>query len=126
MAAKKKAKKVAPKKKSAPKPKKKAATKAKPKQKSLTPVPDSKEAALAWFGNLANRITAASAIELQLLVGEARTYDLVGLGEVLQDDQQVLELNRAANLLIEAALESLGNTPEAFQLQVLRDILNDS
>ncbi|MBL8909317.1 MAG: hypothetical protein JNM17_01320 [Archangium sp.] len=90
-------------------------------------VPDSKESALAWFGNLANRVTSANAIELQQLVSEARTYDLVGLGEVLQNDEQVLELNKAANTLIEAALETVGpGSPEGFQLQVLRDIINDS
>lgn len=101
----------------------------KPAKKTPTvmPVPDSKEAALAWFANLANRVTSASAIELQRLVSEARTYDLVGLGEVLQNDEQVLELNRAANTLIEAALEAVGSaSPEGFQLLVLRDIINDS
>ena len=60
-------------------------------------------------------------------MSEARTYDLVGLGEVLQNDEQVLELNRAANTLIEAALEAVGSaSPEGFQLLVLRDIINDS
>lgn len=94
---------------------------------SPMPVPDSKEAALAWFANLANRVTSANAIELQKLVSEARTYDLVGLGEVLQNDEQVLELNHAANTLIEAALDAVGpGSPEGFQLQVLRDIINDS
>lgn len=98
-----------------------------PVKTSPMPVPDSKEAALAWFGNLSNRVLSASALELQQLVSEARTYDLVGLGEVLQNDEQVLELNRAANTLIEAALEAVGSSsPEGFQLLVLRDIINDS
>lgn len=96
-------------------------------QKHLLPVPDSREAALAWFGNLSNRIAEASVAELRALIAEARTYDLVGLGEVLGDDAQVLALNRAANELIEAALDTFGAaSPEGFQLQVLRDILNDS
>ena len=95
--------------------------------KHLLPVPDSREAALAWFGNLSNRIADAGVPELQVLVTEARTYDLVGLGEVLGDDQQVIELNRAANELIEAGLDTFGaSSPQGFQLQILRDILNDS
>jgi hypothetical protein len=97
------------------------------KQKHLMPVPDSRETALAWFGNLSDRIASAGVAELQALVAEARTYDLVGLGEVLGDDAQVLSLNRAANELIQAALDSFGPaTAQGFQLQVLRDILNDS
>ncbi|MGV3621398.1 MAG: hypothetical protein ACO1OB_11310 [Archangium sp.] len=95
--------------------------------KHLLPVPDSREAALAWFANLSNRIADAGVPELQVLVTEARTYDLVGLGEVLGDDQQVIELNRAANELIEAGLDTFGaSSPQGFQLQILRDILNDS
>ncbi len=95
--------------------------------KHLLPVPDSREAALAWFGNLSNRIADASVPELQQLITEARTYDLVGLAEVLGDDQQVIELNRAANELIEAGLDTFGaSSPQGFQLQILRDIINDS
>lgn len=129
MAARKKTKAKSKSKKPARKPvKKPAKTAARPRATpTVMPVPDSKEAALAWFANLANRVTSASAIELQRLVSEARTYDLVGLGEVLQNDEQVLELNRAANTLIEAALEAVGSaSPEGFQLLVLRDIINDS
>ncbi len=95
--------------------------------KHLLPVPDSRETALAWFSNLSNRIADAGIAELQALVGEARTYDLVGLNEVLGDDAQVLALNRAANELIQAALDTVGPaSAQGFQLQVLRDILNDS
>ena len=97
------------------------------RKKQLMPAPDSRETALAWFGNLSDRIASAGVGELQTLVDEARTYDLVGLGEVLGDEAQVLSLNRAANELIQAALDSLGPaTAQGFQLQVLRDILNDS
>jgi hypothetical protein len=129
LAARKKTKKPAPKKKlaKAKKPVAKKKTSRPAKKASPMPVPDSREAALAWFANLSMRVESATAIELQTLVSEARTYDLVGLGEVLQNDEQVLELNRAANTLIEAALETVGAaSPEGFQLQVLRDIINDS
>jgi hypothetical protein len=120
-----KAKKAAPKRRPVAKKTRKAKTSR--AKASPMPVPASKDAALAWFGNLSARVTSASALELQTLVAEARTYDLVGLGEVLQNDEQVLELNRAANNLIEAALETVGAaSPEGFQLQVLRDIINDS
>lgn len=95
--------------------------------KHLLPVPSSREAALAWFANLSNRIADAGVPELQQLVTEARTYDLVGLAEVLGDDQQVIALNRAANELIDAGLDTFGaSSPQGFQLQILRDILNDS
>jgi|APLak6261666879_1056058.scaffolds.fasta_scaffold12550_2 hypothetical protein len=107
--------------------KKVAAPRKKPAVKHLLPVPDSRETALAWFSNLSNRIADAGIAELQALVGEARTYDLVGLNEVLGDDAQVLALNRAANELIQAALDTVGPaSAQGFQLQVLRDILNDS
>ncbi|HEY0883308.1 MAG TPA: hypothetical protein VGD87_17360 [Archangium sp.] len=65
--------------------------------------------------------------EMQALIAEARTYDLVGLEDVLGDHEQVLELNRAANELINAGIDAFGAaSPQGFQLQVLRDILNDS
>ncbi|MCC6144056.1 MAG: hypothetical protein IT368_09640 [Candidatus Hydrogenedentes bacterium] len=96
-------------------------------QKHLSPVPASREVALAWFANLSGRIFDASVPELQGLIAEARTYDLVGLAEALGADDQVLALNAAANELIEAGLNSFGDaSPQAFQLRVLRDILNDS
>lgn len=98
-----------------------------PVRKHLLPVPDSRATALAWFANLSSRIFDAGVSELQVLIGEARTYDLVGLGDALGDDAQVLALNTAANELIEAALETFGAaSPQGFQLQVLRDIINDS
>jgi hypothetical protein len=93
----------------------------------LLPVPDSRATALAWFANLSSRIFHAGVPELQTLIAEARTYDLVGLGHALGDDSQVLALNKAANELIEAGLDTFGSaSPQGFQLQVLRDILNDS
>ncbi len=99
----------------------------KAKKKHLTPVPDSREEALAWFANLSVRIAHAGVPELKALIAEAQTYDLIGLGEVLDDDAQVLALNRAANQLIEAGMDTFGSaSPQGFQLQVLRDILNDS
>ncbi len=89
--------------------------------------PDSRAAALAWFANLSNRIFEAGVPELQTLISEARAYDLVGLSQALGEDSQVLALNKAANELIEAGLDSFGAaSPQGFQLQVLRDILNDS
>jgi hypothetical protein len=118
------------------KPKKKVVAKKKPQKPApkrkkpalhLLPVPDSKQDALDWFANLSTRINDAGVQELQALISEARTYDLVGLEDVLGDHEQVLALNRAANELIEAALEAFGvASPQGFQLQVLRDILNDS
>jgi hypothetical protein len=97
------------------------------KTKHLLPVPDSRATALAWFANLSSRIFDAGVTELQTLIAEARTYDLVGLGDALGDDAQVLELNTAANELIQAGLDTFGSaSPQGFQLQVLRDILNDS
>ena len=106
------------------KPKKKPSPK---KSKHLLPVPDSRATALAWFANLSSRIFDAGVPELQALIGEARTYDLVGLTDALGDDKQVLALNTAANELIEAGLDTFGAaSPQGFQLQVLRDILNDS
>jgi hypothetical protein len=123
MAARKKS--VATKKKPAPNKKKPVAKKR--KVRHLTPVPDSREAAIAWFGNLSKRISTATVAELKVLAGEARTHDLVGLSHALQDEAQVLSLNRAANELIDAALGTLGAaSPVGFQLQVIRDILNDS
>jgi hypothetical protein len=96
-------------------------------KKHLLPTPESRDAALAWFANLSARITDAGVAELQTLIAEARTYDLVGLEEVLGDHAQVLQLNEAANQLIEAGLDTFGAaSPQGFQLQVLRDILNDS
>ena len=84
-------------------------------------------AALAWFNNLSSRISDAKVPELQVLISEARTYDLVGLADALGDDAEVLALNRAANDLIAAGLEAFGAaSPQGFQLQVLRDLLNDS
>ena len=112
---------------------KKAAPKKKPTlvlvvDRTEPPSPtDPRADALAWFANLSNRIASAGVPELQALIGEARQYDLVGLSEALGEDSQVLALNRAANELIEAGLESFGAaSPQGFQLQVLRDILNDS
>jgi hypothetical protein len=99
----------------------------KKKTKHLLPVPDSRATALAWFANLSSRIFDAGVPELQALIAEARTYDLVGLGDALGDDAQVVELNTAANELIQAGLDAFGSaSPQGFQLQVLRDILNDS
>jgi hypothetical protein len=129
-------KKAAPKK-AAKKPKAKAKKPAPRKPPTLTlvldeaappnPALEQRANALAWFANLSNRIAAAGVPELQTLIGEARAYDLVGLSEALGDDSQVLALNKAANELIEAGLESFGAaSPQGFQLQVLRDILNDS
>jgi hypothetical protein len=122
-AAKKKTKKPAP-------AKKKKVTRAPAKKKPvlhLLPVPDSKQAALNWFANLSSRIQDAGVQEMQALIAEARTYDLVGLEDVLGDHEQVLELNRAANELINAGIDAFGAaSPQGFQLQVLRDILNDS
>ena len=84
-------------------------------------------AALAWFDNLSSRISDAKVPELQVLISEARNYDLVGLAEALGDDAEVLALNQAANELIGAGLDAFGAaSPQGFQLQVLRDILNDS
>lgn len=100
-----------------------AKRKAAPKKKK----PDARATALAWFANLSSRIFDAGVPELQVLIAEARTYDLVGLGEALGDDAQVLALNQAANDLIQAGLDTFGSaSPQGFQLQVLRDILNDS
>ena len=97
----------------------------KPKPKKN--VPDARAAALAWFANLSSRISDAGVPELQTLIGEARAYDLIGLAEALGDDSQVLALNKAANDLIVAGLDTFGPaSPQGFQLQVLRDILNDS
>ena len=97
------------------------------KAKHLLPVPESRAAALAWFANLSSRIFDAGVPELQALIAEAGTYDLVGLGDALGDDAQVVELNTAANELIQAGLDAFGSaSPQGFQLQVLRDILNDS
>ena len=126
------AKKVAAPKKAAPK--KTAAPKKKPiltlvldEAAPPPPADEQRSTALAWFGNLSNRIASAGVPELQTLIGEARSYDLVGLSQALGDDSQVLALNKAANELIEAGLESFGAaSPQGFQLQVLRDILNDS
>jgi hypothetical protein len=130
--AKKSPKKTAALKKAAPK-KAKASTKKKPTlvlvvDRTQPPSPNDPRAdALAWFANLSNRIASAGVPELQTLIGEARQYDLVGLSEALGEDSQVLALNKAANELIEAGLESFGAaSPQGFQLQVLRDILNDS
>ena len=108
-----------------------AAAKKSAKKTKKTPakkaVPDSRATALAWFANLSNRIFEAGVPELQTLISEARTYDLVGLSEALGEDSQVLALNKAANELIEAGMDSFGAaSPQGFQLQVLRDILNDS
>ena len=113
-----------------------AAARAKKKKKSPSRSPvrsratkeePKRAAALAWFNNLSSRIADAKVPELQVLISEARNYDLVGLGEALGDDAEVLALNRAANDLIEAGLDAFGAaSPQGFQLQVLRDILNDS
>src|SRR3990167_1829434 len=104
-----------------------AARKLQKKTKKPARVPDGRAAALAWFDNLSSRILDAGVPELQKLIAEARTYDLVGLAEALGDDAQVLALNRAANELIQAGLDTFGPaSPQGFQLQVLRDILNDS
>ena len=107
--------------------KSKKPTTKKKKPSHLLPVPDSRATALAWFANLSSRILHAGVPELQRLIAEARTYDLVGLAHALGDDGQVLSLNTAANELIQAGLDTFGPaSPQGFQLQVLRDILNDS
>jgi len=86
-----------------------------------------RDEALAWFGNLSARITEATVPELQQLVAEAREFDLVGLQEAFGDDQQVIDMNRAANELIHAGLETFGSaSPQGFPLVILRDILNES
>lgn len=86
-----------------------------------------RDEALAWFDNLSARITEATVPELQQLIAEAREFDLVGLQEAFGDEQQVIDLNRAANALIEAGLDAFGvASPQGFQLQILRDILNES
>lgn len=104
-----------------------AAAKKSAKKKTPAKKTGSRVVALAWFANLSNRIFEAGVPELQVLISEARTYDLVGLSEALGEDSQVLALNKAANELIEAGLDSFGAaSPQGFQLQVLRDILNDS
>lgn len=93
----------------------------------ILPVPESKDEVLAWFSNLAARIERATTAELQGVVAEARKYDLVGLSEALGAEIDVLSLNHAANDLIEAAIiASKDDGDRRFQLQVLRDILNDS
>ena len=131
--AKKPAPRISKKKKAAPKKQAKPAARKKPKlvlvlDESRPPDPEDQRAkALAWFANLSNRIASAGVPELQVLIGEARSYDLVGLSEALGTDSEVLALNKAANELIEAGLETFGAaSPQGFQLQVLRDILNDS
>ena len=104
-------------------PKKLAKKKPGPKR----PLADSRGEALAWFHNLSTRISHAGVPELQVLISEARNYDLIGLGEALGNDAEVLALNQAANDLIAAGLDTFGAaSPQGFQLQVLRDILNDS
>ncbi len=86
-----------------------------------------RDEALAWFGNLSARIIEATVPELQQLVAEAREFDLVGLQDAFGDEQQVLDMNRAANELITAGLETFGvASPQGFQLAILRDILNES
>ncbi len=96
-------------------------------RKKKAPKPDARTVALAWFANLSNRISDAQVPELKALIGEARDYDLVGLTDALGDDAQVLALNGAANALIQAGLDTHGAaSPQGFQLQVLRDILNDT
>ena len=98
-----------------------------PKTPPKTVEPDARSIALAWFANLSTRIFEAKVPELQTLIAEARTYDLIGLADALGEDSQVLALNKAANDLIEAGLDTFGPaSPQGFQLQVLRDILNDS
>lgn len=107
--------------------KKSAPAKKKPAPKKKAETSDARANALAWFANLSSRIMDARVPELQALIAEARTYDLVGLAQALGEDSQVLALNKAANDLIEAGLDSFGAaSPQGFQLQVLRDILNDS
>ncbi|MDP1824869.1 MAG: hypothetical protein Q8L48_16555 [Archangium sp.] len=124
---KKPAKKPAPAKKKATPKKKLPSTPLGVNGRHLLPVPDSRATALAWFANLSSRIFDAGVPELQTLIAEARTYDLVGLADALGEDSQVLALNKAANELIEAGLDTFGSaSPQGFQLQVLRDILNDS
>ena len=81
----------------------------KKKTRHLLPVPDSRATALAWFANLSSRIFDAGVPELQALIAEARTYDLVGLGDALGDDAQVMQLNGAANELIQAGLDTFGS-----------------
>ena len=49
------------------------------------------------------------------------------MGADMENPYDVLALNAAANQLIQAGLDTFGpGSPRGFQLQVLRDILNDS
>ena len=106
---------------------KSAGKKSSPRKRPAQPAQlDARSIALAWFANLSSRIFDAKVPELQTLIAEARAYDLIGLAEALGEDSQVLALNKAANDLIEAGLDTFGPaSPQGFQLQVLRDILND-
>ena len=93
----------------------------------LTPVPQDSGEVVGWFEGLSARIDIASDTDLRVLIQEAQKYDLVGLSEALSNEEDVLALNRAANILLEAAITaSPAEGERAHLLAVLRDILNDS
>lgn len=93
----------------------------------LTPVPQDSGEVVGWFQGLSARIDVASDTDLRVLIQEAQKFDLVGLSEALGHEEDVLALNRAANLLLEAAISaSPAEGERAHLLAVLRDILNDS
>ena len=122
-------KKLAPKRKPAKRPARKAATKKRPARRPahLTPVPESPDEVVLWFQTLAGRVDRATDDDLRALIAEAQKFDLVGLSEALGREDDVLALNRAANTLLEAAIDaSPAVSQRAHLLAVLRDILNDS
>jgi hypothetical protein len=104
---------------------KKPAPKKKPVH--LTPVPESSTEVVLWFQALAGRVEQATETDLRVLIQEAQKFDLVGLSEALGHEGDVLALNRAANTLLDAAIEASPRASDrAHLLAVLRDILNDS
>lgn len=93
----------------------------------LTPVPQDSGEVVGWFHGLSARIDVATDTDLRVLIQEAKKYDLVGLTEALGREDDVLALNHAANVLLEAAIAASPSEGErAHLLAVLRDILNDS
>lgn len=122
------AKKAAPKRKPpAPRRKGKPRPGAPGEPRHLTPVPQDSGEVVGWFQGLSARIDVATDTDLRVLIQEAKKYDLVGLSEALDSEDDVLALNHAANVLLEAAIAA--SPPEgerAHLLAVLRDILNDS
>ncbi|MEW6430367.1 MAG: hypothetical protein AB1730_02560 [Myxococcota bacterium] len=91
----------------------------------LTPVPRDSRDVVSWFNGLSARIDVATDTDLRVLIQEARKYDLVGLTEALGREEDALALNRAANVLLDAAIAA-SEGERAHLLAVLRDILNDS